>query len=153
MIVFRPGKRRWRVLPKKFWWCGRFWSWRERDAPLPKLGRKVLKSFIFGYKFSFKNLSFWPYNMFRFSFSFFLFARQHLNIILLWLNIRCGFVFSPGEIEGLKSQVEKTQVSVKLYSSNNRYMMYSLANILAYLLVALCQPSRCCSRTFSDESQ
>lgn len=41
VVVFRPGQGRWRVLPKKFWWCGRFRSWRERDAPFPELGRKV----------------------------------------------------------------------------------------------------------------
>lgn len=31
--------------------------------------------------------------------------------------------FSPGEIEGLKSQVEKTQVGVEFRCLNNKYMM------------------------------
>ncbi len=50
----------------------------------------------------------------------------------------CGVFFSTGEIEGLKSQVEKTQVSVKFCWSNNQYMMYSLQmRWLIYLLLSV----------------
>lgn len=53
----------------------------------------------------------------------------------------CGFVSTPGEIEGLKSQVEKNQVGDAFCCSYNQYMMQSLANTLAYLRVVLCHRS------------
>lgn len=53
----------------------------------------------------------------------------------------CGFVSTPGEIEGLKSQVEKSQVGDAFCRSYNQYMMYSLAKTLADVRVVLSSQS------------
>lgn len=105
VIAFRPGERRWRVLPKKFWWRGRFWSRRKGDASLPELGRKVLKDLLVATCVVKYVTLFWPSIDVKFKF---------IISLVMMLHNRWS-LFSAGEIEGLKSQVEKTQVGCVVF--------------------------------------
>jgi len=48
----------------------------------------------------------------------------------------CFFSPSPGQREGLKSQVEKTQVGVNSRSSNNQYMSNAMAYIYIFVVLS-----------------